>query len=84
MSNEEIAISISRELLIKIDQSRGSLSREKFVSLCVDTFLSEGAERAGAERYATIEEFEEFQRKMGKLQGSFIEFLITYGLELGR
>lgn len=82
--NEAIVIEMSPELLRKIDQSRGGLNREEFIGVCLDAFLPRGGDGAGEERYATIKEFQEFQHKVEKLERSFIEFLITYGLELGK
>jgi len=80
--NEGNAVLISQELLGKIDRNRGGLSREEFVGLCLDAFLARGGNRAGGNTYVTREEFEEFQRDIRGLQRSFIDFLITYLLEL--
>lgn len=82
--NEAMVILMSPELLKNIDQNRGGLSREEFIGVCLDAFLPRGADSAGDERYATMKEFEEFQHKIEKLERSFIEFLITYELELGK
>lgn len=80
--NEGNAVLISQELLRKIDQNRGGLSREEFVGLCLDAFLARRRVRITEETYVTREEFEEFQRDIRGLQRSFIDFLITYLLEL--
>lgn len=80
--NEGNAVLISQELLRKIDRNRGGLSREEFVGLCLDAFLARGGNRTGWNTYVTREEFEEFQRDIRGLQRSFIDFLITYLLEL--
>ncbi len=82
--NEATVILMSPELLRKIDQGRGHLNREEFIDICLDAFVRRGAEGASEERYATISEFKEFQHKIDRLERSFIEFLITYGLERGK
>ena len=80
--NEANASFISQELLRKIDQGRGDLSREGFLHQCINTFLEREADRAGEERFVTRADFEEFEYNMKELQRSFIEFMIVYGLEL--
>lgn len=79
--DQEIAIIISPELLSRIDGSRGHLSREEFISQCVEAFAPGGGDNVP---YATREDFEEFQSKIRNLERSFIEFMIRHGLELGR
>ncbi len=80
--NQSGAALVSEELLRKIDQNRAELSREEFVDHCVDAFLAPEADAAAGERYVTREEFRAFQRNIQMLQASFIEFFVTYGLEL--
>ncbi len=77
---------VTPELMAKIDERRGDMSREQYVEQCVESFVSRRrpAPEQGCERYATIEQFEEFQRKVERLERRFIEFLVNYGLELGR
>jgi hypothetical protein len=39
-------------------------------------------ERVEEGQYITVEEFEEFKRSIKELQGDFIDFFVSYGLEL--
>jgi hypothetical protein len=86
--SEAIDILLPAEILRKIDQNREGLSREEFIGVCLDAFLPQGADSSAdsssEERYATIKEFEEFQQRIERLQLSFIDFLVTYGLGLGK
>ena len=84
--NERVGIVITPELLARIDERRGSLSREEYTERCVEAFLSRrpAAVNAGGEKYATVQEFDEFQRKVERLERTFLEFLVNHGLELGR
>ena len=82
--NQTGFVSISPELLARIDRNRGSLSREDFIRGCLDALLPKGPGAEGPETYATREEFEQFQHKIERLERSFIEFFVTYGLELGK
>jgi len=80
--SEANTVFITEELLSKIDQSRGSLSREDFLGLCIVTFLEREAGAPAEEKFVTREDFEEFEHNIKELERSFIEFLIAYGLEL--
>lgn len=80
--NKADAVLISDDLLSKIDKSRGSLNREDFVGLCIETFLEREAGAPAEANFVTREDFEEFERNIKELERSFIEFLISYGLEL--
>ncbi len=95
---------LSKDLIERVDQNRGDLSREEFIDFCIDMCLEKGeAEPAekpegyGAEReptmrteekgpsaYATVKEFQEFKRGMADILRTFLEFFITFGLELGK
>ena len=80
--NEANTVFISQELLSKIDQCRGALSREGFLHHCINTFPEREADTAGKEKFVTRADFEEFEYNMKELQRSFIEFMIVSGLEL--
>lgn len=88
---------LDRGLVEKIDDNRGDLSRAEFIEFCIDTCLGveepekveKYPEQEFAPRqkempiYATREEFQEFRRGMRELLRAFLDFFITFGLELG-
>jgi hypothetical protein len=94
---------ITEELMKKIDENRGELSRAEFIDVCIDSLLGEGEvkeeekhppKKEGVERpkppeaeekevYVSREEFEEFKQSIKDVQKTFIDFFLTYGLELG-
>ncbi len=99
MPKREMLI-LDRDLVNKIDEHRGDLSREDFIDFCIDKCLEtlqpeeKAEERGGAGRraratpeaeevFATREEFQEFKRGITSLLRTFLEFFITFGLELG-
>jgi len=97
MTQKSILV-IPEELKRKIDAHRGDLSPADFIDFLIETVLGKEVEEerkapppeetekvapVAEEEYVTRKEFEDFQRTMKDLQKTFIEFFITYGLELG-
>lgn len=100
MAEKRGVLVINQGLIGKIDDSRGELSRSEFIDFCIDRCLEEftGEEVEVKERrapeltfyrkedagFATREEFEEFRHGITDLLGTFLDFYISFGLELGR
>jgi len=72
---------IDAELVRKIDENRGDMSRSEFLSFLIDSPLKEDI---GRENYVDKEEFYQFAQGMKELLRNFLEFFISYGLELGK
>ncbi len=72
---------VDAEMVKRIDENRGDLSISEFINLLIDNQLrDESIKRNGVSR----EEFGQFQEGMKDLLRSFLEFFVTYGLELGK
>jgi len=69
------------ELIKKIDDNRGDMSQAEFIELLIDSQLKEESKQ---QQYATKEEIQSFEQDMKKLLRSFLEFFVSYGLELGK
>ena len=76
--SEKRMLVVDADLVGKIDENRGELSRSEFVDLLIET--------GGVQKddVVTREEFREFQEGAKELLRSFLDFFINYGLELGR
>jgi len=82
MSEKRMLI-VDAELVKKIDDNRGDLERSDFIDLLIKTQLQEkeeGKKQGGVSR----EEFHQFQEGTKELLRNFLEFFISYGLELGK
>ncbi len=82
MSEKRMLI-VDTELVKKMDDNRGDMSRSEFIDFLIDTQLKEkeeGKKRDGVSR----EEFHQFQEGTKELLRNFLEFFISYGLELGK
>jgi hypothetical protein len=79
MSEKRMLI-VDAEVMKRIDENRGDLSISEFFNLLIDNQLkTENTRHNGVSR----EEFYQFQQGMKNLLHSFLEFFVTYGLELG-
>lgn len=72
---------VDAELAKKIDENRGDLSRPDFINFLIDSRLKEETARPGG---ITREEFAQFQEGTKELLRNFLQFFISYGLELGK
>lgn len=80
MSEKRMLI-VDDELVKRIDDNRGDLSRSEFINLLIDSRLEgEGKRQNGVTR----EEFCQFEQGIKEMLRSFLDFFISYGLELGK
>ena len=78
---EKRMLIIDAELVRKIDENRGDVSRTEFLSFLIDSQLQEDT---GHDNYIAKEEFYQFAEGMRELLRNFLEFFLSYGLELGK
>jgi hypothetical protein len=81
---EKRMLVVDSVLLDKIDANRGDMSRNEFLSFLIDTKLGdEGTTTLSNRDYISKEEFQEFSQGMKDLLRHFLDFFISYGMELG-
>ena len=80
MSEKRMLI-VDAELVKKIEDNRGDMSRSEFINFLIDSQLKEESKRHEG---VTREEFHQFQEGTKELLRNFLEFFISYGLELGK
>jgi len=72
---------LDAELVKRIDDQRGDLGRAEFLNHLIDNALTE---KAKEDKCVSKEEFHQFQEGIRELLRNFLEFFISYGLELGK
>jgi hypothetical protein len=82
MSEKRMLI-IDAELVKKVDDNRGDMDRSDFINFLIETQLQEKEENK-KRNGVTREEFHQFQEGTKELLRNFLEFFISYGLELGK
>lgn len=75
---------VDAEVLQKIDENRGEMSRVDFINFLIESRFSEQADAEPAADFITKEEFTEFSQGIKDLLRNFLEFFLSYGLELGK
>jgi len=80
MSEKRMLI-VDAELVKKIDENRGDMNLSEFINFLIDGQLKEEGKKHNG---ITREEFHQFQEGTKELLRNFLEFFISYGLELGR
>ncbi len=83
MSEKRMFI-VDAEVARRVDESRGEMGRSEFINFLMDSQLKEDKEDIGKQNYVTREEFYQSQQGMKELLRSFLEFFISYGLEVGK
>ena len=82
MADNKILV-LPAELVEKLDESRGDVSRAEFIEALIDNLVKEKTEHKDTAQYATREELTSFEQDMKQLMKSFLDFFVSYGLELG-
>jgi len=80
---EKRMLIVDAEVAKKIDENRGDMSYSEFINFLIDSQL-EGKTEAGSQNYVAKEEFQQFAQGMKELLRNFLEFFLSYGLELGK
>jgi hypothetical protein len=76
---------VDEDVLKKIDDNRGEMSRSEFINFIINNRLGEEENATAiATQYVDREEFQEFAQGMKDLLKRFLDFFISYGLELGQ
>ena len=84
MSDNKILV-VPADLARKLDDNRGDMSRAEFIEALIDNLITEKTETKdnGKVDYATRTELLSFEQDMKQLLKSFLDFFVSYGLELG-
>jgi len=72
---------VDAEVVRKVDENRGDMNRADFLNFLIDSCLKEDSEE---QNYITKEDFIQFQQGTRELLRNFLEFFVSYGLELGK
>jgi hypothetical protein len=79
--SEKRMLVLDAELVKKIDENRGDLSFSEFINFLIDNQMNEKKQKING---VSREEFRQFQEGTKELLRRFLEFFISYGLELGK
>jgi hypothetical protein len=84
MSEKRMLI-VDAEVARKVDENRGEMSHSDFINFLIESHLESNLGEDGRKQdYVTREEFSQSQQGIKELLRSFLEFFISYGLEVGK
>ncbi|MFC1925749.1 hypothetical protein ACFLW2_03515 [Chloroflexota bacterium] len=69
------------ELIKMIDDNRNDMNRSEFIRFLIDSYLGQDSKE---QHYVTRDELHEFQQGIKELLQNFLDFSVSYGLELGK
>ena len=81
---EKRMLIVPAELIRRIDENRGDMSQAEFIEFLIDGQLKEETKTKEQAKYVTEEQFRSLEQDMKKLLRSFLDFFVSYGLELGK
>ncbi len=79
---EKRMLIVDAELIRKVDENRGDMSYSEFINFLIDNQLAQRPK--GQNNCITREEFQQFEQGVKELLRNFLEFFLSYGLELGK
>ncbi len=83
---EKRMLIVPAELVRRIDENRNDMSRSDFIEYIIENRLGQDSteHQHQQHQYVTKEELQEFEHGIKGLLQSFLEFFVSYGLELGK
>jgi hypothetical protein len=80
---EKKMLIVESDVARKIDENRGDMSVSHFISFLIDSQLKQEV-TGGNGGHVTKEEFYQSEHGIRELLRNFLEFFLSYGLELGK
>ena len=80
---EKRMLIVESDVIRKIDENRGDMSISDFISFLIDGQLKQDVNGRNND-HITKEEFHQFEQGIRELLRNFLEFFLSYGLELGK
>ena len=86
MTEQRIMV-LPAEVVARVDANRGDINRADFINILLNSHLGkvqEQEQEQEPQNFVTPESLENFEEGMKELLRSFLDFFITYGLEIGK
>lgn len=78
---EKKTVNLPTELVKRIDENRNGMSRLEFIEFLIENHQGQACKE---QRYVTKDELHEFERGIKDLMHNFLDFFVSYNLELGK
>jgi hypothetical protein len=74
---------VDAELSKRIEENRGDMPISEFINFLIDSQFKKNVSGPSVD-HVTKEEFRQFEQGIRELLRNFLEFFLSYGLELGK
>lgn len=81
---EKRMLIVESDIAKKMEENRGDMSISEFISFLIDSQLKQEVSVSSNNNHVTKEEFHQFEEGIRELLRNFMEFFLSYGLELGK
>jgi hypothetical protein len=81
---EKRMLIVDSEVIRKIEENRGDMSISEFIDFLIASQFKSEVSASGNNNHVTKEEFHQFEEGIRELLRNFMEFFLSYGLELGK
>ena len=82
MSEKRMLI-VDADVVKAVEENRGDMSISEFITFLIDSHLKQDVNERSNDSI-TKEEFRQFEQGIRELLRNFLEFFLSYGLELGK
>jgi predicted butyrate kinase (DUF1464 family) len=80
---EKRMLIVDSELVEKIDQNRGDMTQAQFINFLIDKVINNEPIVSNDNHYLEREEFQKFTQEMKDLLRRFLDFFMSYGMQVG-
>ena len=80
LDDDDLVLVVKKDVVQQIDENRGEMNRSEFVNFLIQSQLRDCYD---GRNYVDREEFQRFAQGIKEFLYNFLEFFISYGLELG-
>jgi metal-responsive CopG/Arc/MetJ family transcriptional regulator len=81
LNKDDLILVVKDDIVKQIDEHRGEMNRSEFVNYLIQYQLKE---RQNQKNGISREEFQHFSRQMTDLLHNFLQFFVSYGMNMGK
>src|SRR4030065_2591921 len=81
LDQDDLIMVVKEDIVKQIDDHRGEMNRTEFVNYLIQCQLKE---KLNQHKCVTREEFQYFTRQMTDLLHNFLQFFVSYGMNMGK
>ena len=79
LDEDDLILVVDKAVVRQVDENRGEMTRTEFVNFLIQSQLKECDNK---QNYMDREEFHQFAREIKGLLRNFLEFFLSYGLDM--